>query len=144
MVLMVIMLGGCGGEKEPEEAEYEASQPVDVTEQQHSEQKAEEEKLNAKRMLVLKDVRIFLNSLKHSLELMKQGGIEAGMKKLAAWIRENRVHVKVDHILTFAWNEFEEGGYICPTYREDGSIDESLVDAFAKAAEILRSESGGK
>ena len=70
--------------------------------------------------------------------------LEAGTKKLAAWIRENRVHVKVDHILTFAWNEFEEGGYICPTYREDGSIDGSLVDAFAKAAEILRSESGGK
>ena len=42
---------------------------------------AEEEKLNAKRMLVLKDVRIFLNSLKHSLELMKQGGIAAGVEK---------------------------------------------------------------
>ena len=42
---------------------------------------AEEEKLNAKRMLVLKDVRIFLNSLKHSLELMKQGGISAGVER---------------------------------------------------------------
>jgi len=42
---------------------------------------AEEEKLNAKRMLVLKDVRIFLNSLKHSLELMKQGGIAAGVER---------------------------------------------------------------
>ena len=42
---------------------------------------AEEEKLAAKRMLVLKDVRIFLNSLKHSLELMKQGGIAAGVEK---------------------------------------------------------------
>lgn len=42
---------------------------------------AEEEKQEAKRMLVLKDVRIFLNSLKHSLELMKQGGIAAGVQR---------------------------------------------------------------
>ncbi len=34
-----------------------------------------------KRTLVLKDVRIFLNSLRHSLELMKQGGIAAGVER---------------------------------------------------------------
>ena len=34
-----------------------------------------------KRMMVLKDVRIFLNSLNRSLDLMKQGGITAGVKK---------------------------------------------------------------
>ena len=34
-----------------------------------------------RRMLVLKDVRIFLNSLNRSLELMKQGGIAAGVKR---------------------------------------------------------------
>ena len=34
-----------------------------------------------KRTLVLKDVRIFLNSLNRSLELMKQGGIDAGVKR---------------------------------------------------------------
>ena len=30
---------------------------------------------------MLKDVRIFLNSLSKSLDLMKQGGIDAGMKR---------------------------------------------------------------
>ena len=30
---------------------------------------------------MLKDVRVFLNSLSRSLELMKQGGIAAGMKR---------------------------------------------------------------
>ncbi|MBQ1236448.1 MAG: nucleoid occlusion protein, partial [Oscillospiraceae bacterium] len=40
-----------------------------------------EEKAEPKRMLVLKDVRIFLNSLNRSLELMKQGGISAGLKR---------------------------------------------------------------
>ena len=34
-----------------------------------------------RRTLILKDVRIFLNSLNHSLELMKQGGIAAGVKR---------------------------------------------------------------
>ena len=35
----------------------------------------------AKRSFILKDVRVFLNSLSHSLDLMKQGGIEAGMRR---------------------------------------------------------------
>lgn len=34
-----------------------------------------------RRTLVLKDVRIFLNSLNRSLELMKQGGIDAGVRR---------------------------------------------------------------
>ena len=41
----------------------------------------EEEKAESRRTLVLKDVRIFLNSLRHSLELMKQGGIAAGVER---------------------------------------------------------------
>jgi ParB family chromosome partitioning protein len=32
-------------------------------------------------LFVLKDVRIFLNTLNHGLELMKKGGIEAGLEK---------------------------------------------------------------
>lgn len=41
----------------------------------------ETEKTRPQRSLVLKDVRIFFNSLRHSVELMKQGGIEAGVKR---------------------------------------------------------------
>ena len=33
------------------------------------------------RTFVLKDVRVFLNSLTRNLELMKQGGIDAGMER---------------------------------------------------------------
>ncbi len=44
-------------------------------------QPEEAEKAEARRTLVLKDVRIFLNSLRHSLELMKQGGIAAGVER---------------------------------------------------------------
>ncbi len=34
-----------------------------------------------RRAFILKDVRVFLNSLTHSLDVMKRGGIAAGMKK---------------------------------------------------------------
>ena len=30
---------------------------------------------------ILKDVRVFLNTLSHSLDMMKQGGIDAGMQR---------------------------------------------------------------
>ena len=42
---------------------------------------AEEEKPGVRRTMILKDVRIFLNSLNRSLDLMKQGGIDAGIRR---------------------------------------------------------------
>ncbi len=42
---------------------------------------APEEKREPRRSLVLKDVRIFLNSLTRNIDLMKQGGIDAGFTK---------------------------------------------------------------
>ena len=42
---------------------------------------ASENARKRKTMFVLKDVRIFLNTLIHGLEVMKQGGIDAGMEK---------------------------------------------------------------
>jgi len=39
------------------------------------------EKSSARRTFILKDVRVFLNTLSHSIDLMKQGGIEAGVRR---------------------------------------------------------------
>lgn len=61
-----------------------------------------------------------------------------GAVRLADWIRENRDRIVPGHILAFAWNEFEEGGFICPTYGEDGKRDESHLRGFRKAAEYWR------
>ena len=36
------------------------------------------------------------------------------------------------HILMFAWNEFEEGAWICPTYNEDLTINTDKVRGVAK------------
>ena len=60
-----------------------------------------------------------------------------GAEKFAAWMRENREYIGPDHVLTFAWNEFEEGAYMCPTYNSDGSINDDRISAFAKVVEIF-------
>lgn len=39
------------------------------------------EKPEPKRTFILKDVRVFLNTLSRSIDLMKQGGIDAGMRR---------------------------------------------------------------
>lgn len=45
------------------------------------EEPPEPEKSSGRRSFILKDVRIFLNSLTRSIDLMKQGGIDAGVKR---------------------------------------------------------------
>ena len=39
------------------------------------------EKPEPRRTFVLKDVRVFLNTLSRSIDLMKQGGIDAGLQR---------------------------------------------------------------
>ena len=41
----------------------------------------EEDRPEPRRTFVLKDVRVFLNTLSRSIDLMKQGGIDAGMRR---------------------------------------------------------------
>ena len=41
----------------------------------------EPETIRRKTLFILKDVRVFLNTLTHGLEIMKQGGIAAGLEK---------------------------------------------------------------
>lgn len=45
------------------------------------EQQSEEPKREARKTFVLKDVRVFLNTLTRSIDMMKQGGIDAGMRR---------------------------------------------------------------
>lgn len=65
--------------------------------------------------------------------------IEQAATRLAGWMAANKEYIKSGHTLTFAWNEFEEGGFICPTYNDDGSINEERIGAFAKAVDIFGS-----
>jgi len=63
--------------------------------------------------------------------------LEESAIKLSQWIQQNKNFANVGHILAFAWNEFEEGGYICPTYNVDGTVNEDYIFAFAKAVDIF-------
>ncbi len=63
-----------------------------------------------------------------------------GAELLAEWTRKNAALCDPDFLLTFAWNEFEEGGWICPTQAPDGTPDISRITAFGKACEVLKNE----
>lgn len=65
------------------------------------------------------------------------GGLALGAERLAAWIKENAPALE-NELLCFAWNEFEEGGYLCPTAGQDGKPDASLLQAFAKVLPRLK------
>ena len=64
--------------------------------------------------------------------------IVEGARRLRDWIVANRRSCPTGHVITFAWNEFEEGGWICPTWTPNGP-DTTRVKAFAEASRLLKS-----
>ena len=52
-----------------------------ATEQATEQEPVQEQAGKRKTVFVLKDVRVFLNTLTHGLDIMKQGGIDAGLEK---------------------------------------------------------------
>lgn len=63
----------------------------------------------------------------------------AGARLLKAWIHTHRQSCPTGHVLVFAWNEFEEGGWICPNVGKSGAADLQRLFAFRRASELLRS-----
>ncbi|MBQ8576682.1 MAG: hypothetical protein IJ449_01745 [Clostridia bacterium] len=61
-----------------------------------------------------------------------------GARGLVDWIRTACGAQFAGHILTFAWNEFEEGGIICPTVGADGNPDTARLDAFGAVGRYWR------
>ncbi len=55
-----------------------------------------------------------------------------GAIHLADWICEEARDAFFGHIMTFAWNEFEEGAWICPTYTPDLHISTERVRIFSE------------
>ena len=64
----------------------------------------------------------------------------AGAKDLTVWIKTKAKDAFFGHILTFAWNEFEEGGVICPVFGKNGEIDFSRTQAFSKVSTYFKEE----
>ncbi|MBO5220457.1 MAG: hypothetical protein J6C52_13600 [Clostridia bacterium] len=62
-----------------------------------------------------------------------------GAQALVEWMNSKPAGSFVGHIITFAWNEFEEGGMICPTFNADGvTINTSRIAAFKRIADYFR------
>ena len=66
-----------------------------------------------------------------------------GAEKFASFIKNEAYDSFMGHILTFSWNEFEEGGYFCPTYTQNAEINTERVEIFAKIAALFREELKG-
>ena len=59
----------------------------------------------------------------------------AAANRLKSWTEEHQTLCPTGHVLTFAWNEFEEGAWICPTLGKDAATpDTHYRDAFAQIA----------
>lgn len=59
-----------------------------------------------------------------------------GAKKFTEFLSSNKKHNTTNQILVFAWNEFEEGAYICPTYDQSGK--NINTDRVAAMGEIIK------
>ena len=59
-------------------------------------------------------------------------------KSLKDWMQENSGASRLQHVLTFAWNEFEEGAWICPTKDSPTGLNRERLDAFQKVTELWR------
>ena len=59
--------------------------------------------------------------------------MEAAALDLFKWMEENKEYVDGDYFVCFAWNEFEEGGYLCPTLTADGDMNGDTLDGLSKA-----------
>ena len=68
--------------------------------------------------------------------------IEGG-KRFLAWIKESLKEHFIGHIMMFAWNEFEEGGWICPTYTGDLRINTERVKAVSKIVKTWKKDLKG-
>lgn len=58
-----------------------------------------------------------------------------------AFVRKYRALCEAQAVILYAWNEYDEGGWIAPTLRDDGAADTSRLDAIRevlKAGEYTR------
>ena len=49
------------------------------------------------------------------------------------WTRDHPLATPADAVLTYAWNEHDEGGWLCPTFDGSGGADASRVEALGAA-----------
>ena len=61
--------------------------------------------------------------------------IEKSFKKLAEFMDKNPDKTVDGYAMVYAWNEFEEGGYLCPTLGDDGKPNTAFLESFKRVRE---------
>ncbi len=62
----------------------------------------------------------------------EEGHLKKSFEILNELAEDNPDKVNTGCALAFAWNEFEEGGYLCPTLNPDGTANDSFLKRFSK------------
>ncbi|MHC4251871.1 MAG: glycoside hydrolase family 71/99 protein [Planctomycetota bacterium] len=63
------------------------------------------------------------------------GEIAAHLDRAIAFVRSHRAMCPADAVIIYAWNEYDEGGWLAPTRGADGSPDASRLDAIRRVLE---------
>ncbi len=63
--------------------------------------------------------------------------IKTAFRTVDEFIKNNK-QANTDCVIVFAWNEFEEGGYLCPTLNPDGTVDDSFIKRFYEVRKNYR------
>ncbi len=69
--------------------------------------------------------------------------IAAGVKSALDWNRENPGPGKANAVLIYAWNEFDEGGWICPTLSEGTSRLDAIRKVLKEAEKTSQPDHPG-
>jgi hypothetical protein len=60
------------------------------------------------------------------------------VKSALDWASENRELVPAQSLIMYAWNEHDEGGWVCPTWGEGGRTNTDRLDALATMLKTYR------
>lgn len=64
--------------------------------------------------------------------------IDKCFDKLFEFVEKNPTKADTGYVMIYAWNEFEEGGYLCPTLGKDGKPDTKFLESFSKVRKKYR------
>lgn len=64
--------------------------------------------------------------------------IAAHLRRALAWTMTHREVTPAQTVLIYAWNEHDEGGWLCPTWRADGTPDDRRLQALAAMLREMR------
>jgi hypothetical protein len=60
------------------------------------------------------------------------------LKEAIMWTKERKQVCPAKTVIIYAWNEHDEGGWLCPTISENSDVDDSRLKALKKVLESIK------